>query len=182
MAPPGTPPDLLLQRRKGRSVWPLEGARTRRHRYLAGLPAELRALSPDEPQTGDAVAPTCGLYDPALLDEVRQWMPAEVGRMPRPSKVPVSKTADADPPPNDPLVRVPASSSLKRGQVLAETRLHYAAHLVLVLLGYRVHERSKTSYLHPDRLAALTANHVQGAWDVAAQLVDGWRPEDLPAL
>ena len=66
--------------------------------------------------------------------------------------------------------------------MLAETRVHFTAHLVLVLLGYQVAARAKTSYLHPDRLAALHPAHVNEAWAVAAGLVDRWRPEELVPL
>jgi hypothetical protein len=67
--------------------------------------------------------------------------------------------------------------------ILRETRAHLTVHYVLVLLGFSsVSETAKADYLHPDRLKALTVGDFETAFETAAEVVDSWRPDYLPAL
>ena len=96
VADAGLDPTLYLTlRRRGQPLWPLDGPRIRRHRYLklSAMPVELRPLSPEEPQTGSAVDVACGLYDPALVDHVRLYLPGAIARAPKPPREPTGRLA-----------------------------------------------------------------------------------------
>jgi hypothetical protein len=73
--------------------------------------------------------------------------------------------------PDDPLVK-------------AETLVHLASHFVLALLGLlrEPHASSLRDVIHADRLHALEHKDEVDAFAVAAELVDEWRPHDLPAI
>jgi len=109
----------------------------------------------------------CAVYQHHLYRAVKAAFP--VGHPTRTANAPTPlDDGGGDRPPDDPVIR-------------ADTMVHVAANTVLALCGYDAPtDEVRRDGMHPHRLAALTPDDYGVCFAVAADLVDSWRPLDLP--